>query len=157
VQRTQGQPPNLENSSAILQSPAVSTEGDSFDEPGASPNVPVFIEGNRAIEDWLAQAKESFLQFGNSISRSYLSEDDSDSTGWDDEDYEHVRHEDIEGEGEDTERYAIAVETVEENSTSDQDVGGQHLRLRDSNSSLNTTTASVADSTGQPRKKCSGD
>lgn len=153
VQRSQGQPPNLENSSAILQSPALSTEGDSFDESGVSPSVPVFTEGNRAIEDWLAQAKESFLQFGNSISKSYHSDDDSDSASWDDEDYEHVGHEDVDGD--DGERYGIAVETVADNSMLSPDVGGQHLKLRDSNSSLNT--ASVAGSMGQARKKGSGD
>jgi hypothetical protein len=138
-----------------LQSPALSVEGDNFDESGASPSVPVFIEGDRAIEDWLAQAKESFLQFGNSISRSYLSDDDSDSNGWDDDDYEHVGHEDVEGD--DGERYGIAVETVEDKSTLSPEAGGQRLKLQDSNSSLNTTATSVAGSTGQPRKKGSGD
>ncbi|KAJ3568477.1 hypothetical protein NP233_g5683 [Leucocoprinus birnbaumii] len=152
-QRSQGQPPNLENSSAILQSPAASTEGDSFDEPGVSPNVPVFTEGNRAIEDWLAQAKESFLQFGNSISKNYLSDEDAESVGWDDDDYEHVGHEDVEGAFYEGDRYGIAVETAEDS----LEPTGQRLRPRGSNSSLNTTTASVAGSTGQSRKKTPGD
>ncbi|KAF5359499.1 hypothetical protein D9756_003353 [Leucocoprinus leucothites] len=157
VQRSQGQPPNLENSSAILQSPAVSSEGDSFDEAGVSPNVPVFTEGNRAIEDWLAQAKESFLQFGNSISKTYPSDEDYDSAGYDDEDYEYIGRDDIEGEVDDKERYDISVETTEENSLANQDIGGQQLKLRSSNSSLNTIATSVAGSTGQPRRKISGE
>ncbi|KXN91714.1 Protein priB [Leucoagaricus sp. SymC.cos] len=121
------------------------------------PPVPVFTEGNRAIEDWLAQAKESFLQFGNSISRNYLSDEDSDSTGFDDDEYEHVGREDVEGDGDEGGAIDISVESIENDPMHNQDTVGQRLRLRDSNSSLNTTTTSVAGSTGQPRKKGSGD
>ncbi|KAF9453407.1 hypothetical protein P691DRAFT_694680 [Macrolepiota fuliginosa MF-IS2] len=156
VQRSQGDPPNLENSSAILQSPIVSPDGDSTDESGVAPStIPVFTEGNRAIEDWLSQAKESFLQFGNSISKSYLSDEDSDSSGWE-EDYDNVGQEDLEGYGDEEEKYDIAVEHAENGSVMG-DLGGQRLKNQGSNSSLNTTATSVAGSTGQPRKKSSGD
>lgn len=151
VQRSQGQPPNLENASAILQSPAVSSSGDSFDEPGAVPNIaPVVTEGNRAIEDWLAQAKESFLQFGNSISKNYGSDEDEDSADWEDDDYDNVDHSDLEGYGGDG-GYDFAVEQPENDAP--QEYTGQRLRSHASNSSLNTTTASVAGSATHPRKK----
>ena len=126
VQRSQGQPPNLENSSAILQSPT--TEGDGIDEAGAFPNVSVFSEGNRVIETWLAQAKESFLQFENSIPKSYLSANYPDSTGW--EGGEHVGSDELQGEGE---RYDI-IETLEDNTVRDPDVERRHL-LQGSNPS----------------------
>lgn len=136
----------------------MSTDGDTFDESGVSPNtVPVYTEGSRAIEDWLAKAKESFLQFGNSISKSYLSEDDSDSTGWEEDDYENVGQEDLAGYGDENERYEIAVERPENGSAQAGDFRSDRLQKQGSNSSLNTTTASLAGSAGHPRKKGSGD
>lgn len=97
------------------------------------------------------------MQFGNSISKGYLSGDDSDSTGWDEDDYENVGQEDLEGYGDEEDKYDIAVEHAEGGSLTTQNLGGQRLKNQNSNSSLNTTTASVAGSTNHPRKKGSGD
>lgn len=149
VQRSQGQPPNLE--SAILRSPSVSTEGDSFDE--SSSTASPYAEGNKAIEDWLAKAKESFLQFGNSISKSYVSDDDSDSVGWVDDDYENVGQDDLVGYQDENEKYEIAIMRPDETCESIEDFQDGRLQKHGSNSSLNTTTGSVAGSSGHPRKK----
>jgi hypothetical protein len=152
VQRSQGQPPNLE--CAIMRSPSVSTEGDSFDESGVSPSsVSAYAEGNKAIEDWLAKAKESFLQFGNSISKSYVSDGDSDSPGWGEDDYENVGQDDLVGYDEENEKYEITVMHPDATAESIDDFQGGRLQRHGSSSSLNTTTASVAGSTGHPRKK----
>jgi hypothetical protein len=152
VQRSQGQPPNLE--SAIIRSPSVSTEGDSFDESGVSPSsVTAYAEGSKAIEDWLAKAKESFLQFGDSISKSYVSDDDSDSAGWGDDDYENVGQDDLVGYRDENEKYEIAVMHPDETTEPIEDFQGGRLQKHSSSSSLSTTTASVAGSAGHPRKK----
>jgi len=80
-----------------LQTSIKSTEGDSTDNTGAFSGDLTFGGGNWAIENWLAQAKESFLQFGNSISKSYLV---GVAAGWESD--EDVDPHDLQDNGEDS-------------------------------------------------------
>jgi len=125
VQRSQGQPPNLENSSAILQTSIKSTERDSTDHTGTLSSDLTFGGGNWAIESWLAQAKESFLQFGNSISKSYFV---GVGTGWESD--EDVDTDDLQDNGE-----GSGLEPTEDVPTRNFDFEGRNLKFQSSNSS----------------------
>ena len=125
VQRSQGQPPNLENCSVILQTSIKSTEDDSTDDTGAFSSDLTFGGGNWAIENWLAQAKESFLQFGNSISKNYLV---SVAAGWEsDEDGD---PDDLQDNGEES-----GLEPSENGTMRNFDPEGRNLEFQGSNSS----------------------
>lgn len=123
VQRSQGQPPNLENSSVILQTSTKLTEGDSADDTGAFSSDLTFCGGNWAIENWLAQAKESFLQFDNSISKSYFV---GVATGWESD--EDVDTDDLQDNGEGSD-----LGLTEDGTMRNFDFEGRNLKFQSSN------------------------
>lgn len=118
---------------------------------------------NKAVEDWIAKARESLHEFGTFIGiggagmpKSYLV-DDSDSS--DDDDFVDVQEElDDALLGNDDDRYGIAVQDLSGEGTSTYREGSaprsQPLRHQSSNSSIGTVGTSVtAAANAMPRPK----
>ncbi|TFK40290.1 hypothetical protein BDQ12DRAFT_680666 [Crucibulum laeve] len=142
-----------------LQSPVLSPTSTaesyfSSDMHSSNNNPSVDKEANKAVEDWIAKAKESLQEFGGFIGiggagmpKNYLLDDDLEEPGNSgDDEYVDVG-EDLEGYGNDDDRYDVVVENTD-GRESDTGTSG-NLRHKTSASSLSTT--------GQQRKKNSNE
>ncbi|KAF9485193.1 hypothetical protein BDN70DRAFT_871586 [Pholiota conissans] len=132
-------------------------------QTGTNDNNPVV---NKAVEDWIAKARESLHEFGNFIGiggagmpKSYLVDEDFEDSDSDDDDYDDAQEE-LEQLGNGDDQYALAVEdpngegrAYDGTATPNQ----QPLRHQSSNSSIGTTmtgaTAGTASTNAMPRPK----
>ena len=139
-------------SSAGFNSPALSpTSSHSYLAPEGSPTADA--ERNKAVEDWIAKAKQSFQEFdgyigigGAGLPKSYFMKADLENPETsDDDDYANVLGSD---RGDDD--YDIAVEISDGEGMVKNE---SYLRRRSSASSLDTNGT---DTTGHVRKRTSG-
>ncbi|CAA7267126.1 unnamed protein product [Cyclocybe aegerita] len=160
--------------------PTVATAGDGDNNNpngalvGTNPNDPAV---NKAVEDWIAKARESLHEFGAFIGiggagmpKSYLVEadlEDSSDDGEDDEEFVDVS-EDLEGFGSPDDHYDVAVERPEDDGTvhgaQNQAQGNsgslsstRTLQHKTSTSSMGTAATPAASVTAVPRKKNTGE
>ena len=147
--------------SPVLSPSSTSTSYFGSDTANQIPNPNINPETNKAVEDWIAKARESLAEFGGFIGiggagmpKSYLVEDDpEDSEGsWEGVD-DIVEIKKPEGEYE----FAIVEDSDGEDVVHEEEWSGRagtDLRQRSSMSSLNTSATGTT--SGLPKKKNSG-
>jgi len=168
-------------SSGTLQSPVLSPSTSSTDYFGGSDShsnggpedgsarIPTDLNGshnannsavNKAVEDWIAKARESLHEFGAFIGiggagmpKSYLVDEDFEGSDSGDEEFVDVS-EDLDGLGNGD--YGIAVEQPDGDQTMNgNSLGGGALHHKSSSSSLGTVA--TTNTTGVLRKKSGGE